>query len=142
MIRKRFQKKVLLQLPISLLFGYFTNLFNNALSISPESHIIRILLLAAAIVSTALGVVFILKMNIAPCAPDGLTNEISNKINKSFGFTKNIVDGVSVSIAIIIGLVFGGRIIGIGIGTLVSVIFIGRFIALFSFVLKNQLEFS
>ena len=141
-IWKRFEKRVLLQLPISLLFGIFTDMFNHAIRISTDNHIIRSLLLIAAILSTALGVVLILKMNLVPCSPDGFTKEVSISIHKSFAFTKNIVDATSVALAITLGLVFGGKIIGIGLGTLASVIFIGRCIGLLNHLLKGKLEFK
>lgn len=81
-------------------------------------------------------------MNLVPCSPDGFTKEVSISIHKSFAFTKNIVDATSVALAITLGLVFGGKIIGIGLGTLASVIFIGRCIGLLNHLLKGKLEFK
>ena len=50
--------------------------------------------------------------------------------HKGFGFGKNLFDGISIVISLIIGFVFTGGILGIGLGTVISMIFTGRVIAL------------
>lgn len=125
-MQKRFTWIVLLQFPCSIIFGYFTNIFNQAIDYYPSNHLVRIVLLALAIFCTALGVVITIRMNIVPNAPDGLAKEIGISLKKDFGFAKNLLDGISVVLTILISVLFTGHLIGIGVGTFVAVVMIGR----------------
>lgn len=140
LMRKRFTPKTLLQLPFGILFGIYINLFNDYLAIDAKNYLFRIILLVIAILCTALGVVITVGMDIVPNPADGLTKELSISLHKEFGLTKNCFDAVSVLITIAISLVFSDHIIGIGIGTLVSVLGIGRTIAFINKYLKEKLE--
>ena len=62
---------------------------------------------------------------------DGLVHTIAKVADKNFGFIKNIADLVFIVLTIIICLITKGYVLGIGIGTIVSAIFIGRFVALY-----------
>jgi uncharacterized membrane protein YczE len=53
-------------------------------------------------------------------------------IHRSVGFTKNCFDVLNVTITIVISLVCTGRLHGIGIGTVLAVILVGRTIAVFN----------
>ena len=48
---------------------------------------------------------------------------------KKISTVKNILDAVCAAITIVMGMVFAGKIIGIGVGTLLAVIFVGRVVA-------------
>ena len=52
---------------------------------------------------------------------------------------KNILDAVCVVITIVISLAFAGKIIGIGIGTVLAVIFVGRVVAVGNHFLKTAI---
>lgn len=121
-----FQFEVLLQLPVGILFGKFTTLFNQVVVIQPESHAIRIALLLAAVFFTALGVVLTVKMRIVPIPPDGLANEIGKRMKKDLGIGKIVFDLASVAATIGISFFFAGKIIGVGAGTLVCTLLIGK----------------
>ena len=71
-----------------------------------------------------------------PNPADGLANIIGTKLGHGFGFGKNIIDFISITVSIIIGLVAKGSIIGIGIGTVITMIMTGRVIAL----LQNTID--
>ena len=55
------------------------------------------------------------------------------------GFTKNCFDVLNVTITIVISLVCTGRLHGIGIGTVLAVILVGRTIAVFNHFTKEKL---
>ena len=140
LLRKTFKVSVLLQLPCSVLFGKYTDFFNQLIQIEPGTIGGKFLLLSAAILLTALGVVLTVTMQIVPNAPDGLVQVIAMQVKKEFGYIKNIFDGVSVLISIIISLLVERHLIGIGIGTIASALLIGRFIALFNKLGKEKLK--
>lgn len=118
--------KLLLQLPLGIIFGRFTTLFNNLLSFQLTNHGQRLLFMVLGVFLTALGIVITVNMQIVPLPPEGLTYELSKLIKKDLGTAKILVDTISVSITIIVSLVFAREMIGIGFGTLFCVFFIGK----------------
>ena len=132
--------KLLMQVPCGIVFGMYTNLFSSLITYEPSNHIIRITFLALAIFLTALGVFMTVNMNLVPNPPDGLTDLIGKKLNKDFGFAKNIFDSISIVMTIIICLVFSDHIIGIGVGTLIAVLMIGRTAAWLNKRWKHKLQ--
>ena len=87
-------------------------------------------MLILAIVITGVGASLTVGMKIVPNPADGLASVIGEKCHKGFGFGKNFFDGISIVISLIIGFVFTSDILGIGLGTVISMIFTGRVIAL------------
>lgn len=52
--------------------------------------------------------------------------------HKSVGFTKNCFDLTNITITIILSFVFAGHLVGVGIGTVLAMIGVGRTIAVFN----------
>ncbi len=71
-------------------------------------------------------------MRIIPNPGDGIVQAIADCINKSVGFTKNCFDLFNICITFTIGMVFTGGLVGIGIGTVLAMLGVGRVIALFN----------
>ena len=137
---KLFDVKLLMQVPCGIIFGMYTNLFSNLITFEPSNHILRSALLALAIFLTALGVVITVNMNLVPNPPDGLTDLIGKKMNKDFGFAKNMFDSSSIVMTILLCLLLSDHIIGIGVGTVVSVLMIGRTAAWLNKRWKDKLQ--
>ena len=57
-----------------------------------------------------------------------MVHTLANRFGFSFGSTKNGFDLLLVFLAAVFGLAFRGKLIGIGIGTVVSAIFVGQLI--------------
>lgn len=123
---KEFNLKLLLQLPFGVLFGKFTTLFQYCLPFQLSGHYQRIIVMILAVFLTALGVFVTVNMRIVPIPPDGLANEIAKLMSKDLGTAKILFDGGSVLAAVIISLIFTGKIIGVGLGTLFCAFFIGK----------------
>ena len=137
--RKELGWIVLLQIPFSWLFGRYTNLFNASINFSNDLLYQQLLLLIVAIILTSLGVVLTVTMNFVPNAADGLIQAVSIRFKKPFGLAKNILDILSVLVASVIGLIFLGKIIAVGLGTLLSALLIGRCITLINHILREKL---
>ena len=101
--------------------------------------VIQIWILAMAIICTGVGAAMSLSMQFVPNPGDGIVQALAGKFNKSVGLTKNMFDCVSVCITLCIGLIFAHTILGIGIGTLIAVLGVGRVIALFHHVFESQI---
>lgn len=135
-----------LQIPLSIVFTRFMNLFaDNIPDFSPKgtnnvAHFcLQLLVLLAALVFTGIGAAMSLNMRIVPNPGDGIVQAISDCIHKSVGFTKNCFDLFNVTLTVCIGLICRGHLIGIGIGTVLSMIGVGRVIAVFNHFTKDKL---
>lgn len=145
-----FQKKKnmiipdLLQLVVSLIFTRFMNVFVNLIPnfvTDFDGQFIgsmtgRIIILIIAIILTGIGAAVTLNMNIIPNPGDGIVAAIASVIKKSVGFTKNCVDISCVTISVLLGLLVRHSLIGIGIGTVMAMIGVGRVVALWNKLLK------
>ncbi len=128
----------LLQLPLSLVFTRFMNLF-SALLPSPDNMASRLLVLAAGIILTGIGAAMSLNMRIIPNPGDGIVQAISDCVGKSVGFTKNCFDLFNICLTISISLIFAHKLIGIGLGTVVAVLGVGRVIAVFNHLFMKKM---
>lgn len=137
--RRKFRSFDLLQIPMSIIFTRVINVFNDKIIINNSSFVMNLILLMIAIMLTAIGVVITVEMKFVPNAADGLAQAMAETMNKSLGISKNILDISSVIITIGIGIFAGGKIIGIGLGTVLAVIGVGRAISLFNMLFKNKL---
>ena len=128
----------LLQLPLSLVFTRFMNLF-SALLPSLDNMASRLLVLAAGIILTGIGAAMSLNMRIIPNPGDGIVQAISDCVGKSVGFTKNCFDLFNICLTISISLIFAHKLIGIGLGTVVAVLGVGRVIAVFNHLFMKKM---
>ena len=136
----------LLQIPLSIIFTRFLNLFSAVLPAFSKQYdhtaqqwILRFLVLLLALILTGIGAALSLNMRIVPNPGDGIVQAIADCIHKSVGFTKNCFDLFNVTLTIIISLVCTGRLHGVGIGTVLAVIGVGRTIAIFNHFTKEKL---
>lgn len=120
----------LLQLPLSLVFTRVMNLFEAA--IPTFTGMGGRLVILAAIICTGLGAAMSLDMRLIPNPGDGFVQSLADLTGRETGLMKNIVDGVSVALALTLGLCLSGTVVGVGVGTILAFLFVGRVIALFN----------
>lgn len=130
LLPKEFSFTKFLQIICAFLTSACVQVFDIILP-SPDAWVLRIPMLVIAILLTGLGMCITVGMDLVPNPADGLASVIGKIMGKDMALGKNILDAVSIIVAIIIGLVFRGSLMGIGIGTVVAVIFTGRTVALF-----------
>ncbi|HEX3037668.1 MAG TPA: DUF6198 family protein, partial [Oscillospiraceae bacterium] len=107
--------------------------------VNSTNFLIHLLLLVLGILLTGVGVCLTLHMNILPNAADGFVQAVSTQTGKKLGIVKNMLDLTSVIITLVICFLFAGKIIGIGLGTVLAVIGVGRVIAFSNGLLHNKL---
>ena len=130
--RKYFIRDIL-QLPLSLVFTRFMKLFQILFADVPSFPVhVRLLCLLIAIAATGTGAAATLSMRIIPNPGDGIVQALSDLSHRSVGLVKNIFDGVNVLIALAIGFIFLHSPSGVGIGTIIAFIGVGRFVALYN----------
>ncbi len=104
---------------------------------------LRIAALVLGIVITALGASLSLALDIVPNPADGLAHAVGKKLRRNVGLGKNLIDLVSIAVSLALGLIFAGRVLGIGPGTVCAMLLTGRVMALVhprSLKLANSLE--
>ena len=131
LLKGKFPPFQLLQVAASYLTSAFITIFDRVLPV-PEQMGSRCLVLALAIILTGIGAAMSLNMRIVPNPGDGIVQAIADTIRKPVGFTKNCFDLCNICITITVSLVFAHKLIGVGIGTVVAVLGVGRVIALFN----------
>lgn len=136
---KRFRTFDLLQLPMSVIFSRVINFFNDIIKVNSSDMVLNLLMLAAAIILTGIGMTISVKMNLVPNPADGLAKAVGERLGKGLGFGKNILDVACVLITLAIGLAFAGKVTGIGLGTLAAVIGVGRSAALFNLLFEEKM---
>ncbi len=128
----------LLQIPLSLVFTRFLNLFGALVpdvaagtASWRENLPVRLAVLVLAILCTGVGASMSLSMRIVPNPGDGIVQAIADWLRKPIGLTKNGFDLANITLTILLGLALAGRVVGVGIGTVVAVVGVGRVMALF-----------
>lgn len=140
LINKKVDLLTVLQLPVSLLFGRLTDFVNTrVLAFEANNLVSGFIMLAFAIVLSALGVTLMVSQNLVPNAPDGAVQAIANKLGWTFGKAKVVFDLACISVSVVIALVMSGHIIGIGIGSLLSMLLIGNCCNVFKKVFGKEL---
>ena len=137
----------ILQIPLSLIFTRFLNLFgaflpdfSSGTDNWDQNFPLRLLVLILAIICTGVGTAMSLSMRIVPNPGDGIVQAIADCIHKNVGFTKNCFDLLNITITITLGLLLAGRLVGVGIGTVLAVIGVGRVIALFQHLARKKMS--
>lgn len=137
---KKRQWHDLLQIPVSALFSYMVNFFNCGLDFHFNFIWEQILLLIAAVAITGLGVFLMVNMRLIPNPADGLAQAIGDLLGKNLGFGKNFLDCFSVAFSLTVGFFATGGMVTIGLGTVIAMVGVGRFVALYNALFRTKLE--
>ena len=137
---KRIDLRILLQLPFSVLFGKIIDMYNALIPIEDPPLIAGILLIALAIVLTALGVVLMVSMRLIVNPGDGIVQAVSEKARRPFGTAKLCVDISMLCVTLLLCALFVHGIAGIGVGTLATALCIGPLINVFNRLFRARLE--
>ncbi len=138
----------LLQLPLSLVFsrmmdfcGQWIPEFETAFPGTFLADVsCRILILVAAVFITGQGAALTLNMRFIPNPGDGVVQSLSDRYHWKMGTAKNLFDLCCVILTVLISYMAAGRVLGIGIGTLIAMLGTGRSIALFNRIIYPQLK--
>lgn len=130
----------ILQIPLSVCFTRFMNLFSAVIpEPADENMAMRLFLLFFGIFLTGIGAAMTLDMRIIPNPGDGIVQAIADFVRKPVGLTKNCFDLFNICLTFCIGMIFAGKIVAIGIGTVFAVILVGRVIAIFNHFFMEKL---
>ncbi len=127
---RKIDLKTLLILPLAVVFGYIIDLLMFLLPMQGMGIVLRFVVSFAGIVATGLGIVIIVGADLMLPAPDAFLRAVSGKYNIPLSKVKMAGDALWVIITLAIELIASGRIVSIGVGTVLSVLLTGKFVGL------------
>ena len=138
------QKKIIindiLSIFLSIIFTRGMNIFISFVPDIPNNYIYKILLMLLAIIFIGVGISLTVVSKLVPNPADGLVSTISEFTKKNMGLIKNICDITCVTITVILSLILKNKIIGVGIGTLMAMLLVGRVVYIFNKLFENKIK--
>ncbi len=140
-LRREYRIINLLQILASFAFGLFTDATTWMISFLPvtDNYLVRFVYLAAGICCVAFGILLYLNTALVALPTDGTVQAIAYKGRFKLHKVKIAYDCVSTAIAIALSLAILGTIDGIGVGTVIAAVGVGRMLGVFSKLLKDRL---
>lgn len=142
LLGKNFRIKNLLQVPFSIVFGFFIDYTGMVLTtwIHADTYGMKLLLTFAGVLVCALGATIYIIMDVVPNPPEGLILAFCERFKKDFGKMKIAFDCLFIILGVTIGMIFAGRVIAIREGTVIAAIFTGAAISFFTRWLEPLLK--
>lgn len=141
-LRRKFQPIQLLQIPLSFLFGWFTDFGMWIVSHIPvNSYPIRLIMIVIGIVILGFGISLSVIANVIMNSGEAFVKAVSDTTNKEFGDVKIFFDILCVVIALSLSLIFFDfTIVGTREGTIISALFTGITVKFFCGIIKKPLD--
>lgn len=142
LLRKRFHPFQLLQLPLSVLFGYFTD-FGMVLAeqIPNDVYWMQLLLVLIGVVVLGFGITLGVIANVILNSGEAFVQALADVTGKDFGNMKILFDVGWVLVSILLSLVFfGGQLVGTREGTLLSAVGVGLVVKVLRPILEKSLN--
>lgn len=141
-LRKNFQPIQLLQVPLSFLFGYFTDFGTWCIaSIPADIYPVRMLFVISGVVILGFGIALSVIANVIMNAGEAVVKTISDCLHKNFGNVKIVFDISNVALSVLLSLIFfNGTIVGAREGTVIAAVCTGMVVKFFTKILKNPLN--
>ena len=125
-LRKNFKLEHILQIPVSIIFGYFIDLTMILFSwVNPEAYIMKIVYLLIGCLILGVGVYMEVLADVVMLPGESFVraNVLTWKTN--FGTTKICFDVSMSVIAAVLSFVFAGRLAGVREGTVIAALLVG-----------------
>lgn len=142
LLRKKFQLFQLFQLPLSFVFGYFTDFGMWCVSHIPNDvYGMKLLLVFIGIIILAFGISLGVIANVILNSGEAFVKTLAQVLKKEFSYVKIAFDVSWVAISIILSLIFfGGKLVGTREGTVISAVCTGIVVKFWNRLLKTPLE--
>lgn len=141
-LRQKFQPIQLLQIPLSFLFGWFTDLGMWMVSFIPiNSYPIRLSMVIIGIIILGFGISLSVIANVIMNSGEAFVKAISDKIHREFGNVKIAFDIICVVFSLLLSVIFFNfSIVGTREGTVISALLTGVVVKFFSRQLNRPLN--
>lgn len=141
LLRRNFKPIQLVQIPLSFIFGYFTDFGLWMIKDIPsENYIVRLLLVFAGIIFIGFGISLGIIADVVLNSGEGFVKALADVTKKDFGTVKIVFDVSWVLFSAVLSLLFfDGKLLGIREGTIISAVFVGVAVKIFKPILQNPL---
>ena len=125
-LRKNFKLEHILQIPVSIIFGYFIDLTMILFSwVNPEAYIMKIVYLLIGCLILGVGVYMEVLADVVMLPGESFVRAIVLTWKTNFGTTKICFDVAMSVIAAVLSFVFAGSLAGIREGTVIAALLVG-----------------
>ena len=129
LLKKNFQTVQFLQVAVNVLFSVLIDVSMTLLSFfQPEAFGLRIVSLLAGCVILAVGISIEVAPDVLVVPGEGAVRAISQTTGLKFGSVKVYFDVSLIVIASALSFLFFGRLNGVGLGTVISALTVGKFV--------------
>ena len=129
LLKKNFQPVQFLQVAVNVLFSVLIDVSMTLLSFfQPEAFGLRIVSLLAGCVILAVGISIEVAPDVLVVPGEGAVRAISQTTGLKFGSVKVYFDVSLIVIASALSFLFFGRLNGVGLGTVISALTVGKFV--------------
>lgn len=141
-LRGKFQSIQLLQIPLSFVFGWFTDLGMWLVSFIPvDIYPMRIVMVVVGILVLGFGISLAVIADVIMNSGEAFVKAVSDTLGKDFGNVKIAFDVLYVLISIVLSLLFFDlTVVGVREGTIISALFTGVVVKFFNSNLKRPLN--
>ena len=125
-LRKNFKLEHILQIPVSIIFGYFIDLTMILFSwVNPEAYIMKIVYLLIGCLILGVGVYMEVLADVVMLPGESFVRAVVLTWKTNFGTTKICFDVSMSVIAAVLSFVFAGRLAGVREGTVIAALLVG-----------------
>ena len=125
-LRKNFKLEHILQIPVSIIFGYSIDLTMILFSwVNPEAYIMKIVYLLIGCLILGVGVYMEVLADVVMLPGESFVRAIVLTWKTNFGTTKICFDVSMSVIAAVLSFVFAGRLAGVREGTVIAALLVG-----------------
>ncbi len=129
-----------LQIAVSVLVTRFMALVEWAIPYQSGNLPCDLGVMVLGIFFTGVGAAMAVDMQLIPNPGDGIVSSIADRTEKELGLCKNCVDVFCVACSLVTGLCMGNLWLGVGLGTIASMVGVGRVIYVFNHLALPKLQ--
>ena len=125
-LRRNFKAEHLLQIPVSVLFGYFIDFTMILLGfVHPQSYVVKVIDLLIGCLILGFGVYIEVLADVVMLPGESFVRAIVQTWNREFGSTKVIFDVSMAVIAIVLSMILSHTVNGVREGTIIAALLVG-----------------
>ncbi len=131
-LRENFKIENVLQIPVSIAFGYFIDLTMYMFFwVDPQNYVVKLISLLAGCVVLGFGVYMEVLADVVMLPGESFVRAIVQTWNTNFGTTKIIFDSSMTIMAGVLSVLFFGKLNGVREGTIMAALLVGFIARLF-----------
>lgn len=141
LLRKKFQWIQLLQIPLSFLFGWFTDFGVWLVSFfTPANYPAKLILVIVGTIVLGFGISLAVIANVILNSGEAFVKALSDTIHKEFGNVKVVFDITCVIVAVLLSFLFFHTLKGTQEGTILAAVCTGFVVKFFNRLLQKPIE--